>query len=218
VRTIPIAAAPSGTAAALRLRPRVTAAEAPTAASGLAYRELRQAPLFLVSLDARELRTDQRTMDGTVFDIGKIMCGCFRNVGVGRHVRAGAIRRTIGDRRFSNGYGGWRGQIGRGVSCFGMLDWRIRRRVCEVTGRQHGWGFRVGHSREHFLEQRVRRFLLAAPRDLAPLVDVLGVACGASRLLDVFFYHRNDGVVGQPPLTRTVVIQYVAESQPALLH
>ena len=59
---------------------------------------------------------------------------------------------------------------------------------------------------------------LAALRNLAALVQVLGVAGRTPGLLDVLFDHRDDGVVGQPPFARTVVVQYVTETQPALLH
>jgi hypothetical protein len=44
----------------------VAAAEA--APAGLTNRELREAPLFLVPLDARELCTNQRPMHGPLFD------------------------------------------------------------------------------------------------------------------------------------------------------
>jgi hypothetical protein len=47
---------------------------------------------------------------------------------------------------------------------------------------------------------------------------VLGIARRAACLLDVFLDHRHDGVVGHAPLARTVVVQYVTETQPALLH
>jgi hypothetical protein len=48
------------------LHPGIAATE--TAPSGLTNRELREAPLFLVPLDARELRTNQRPMHRSLFD------------------------------------------------------------------------------------------------------------------------------------------------------
>lgn len=71
---------------------------------------------------------------------------------------------------------------------------------------------------EDFLVERAGGLFLSPSRDFAPFVRVLGIARRAPGLLDVFFYHRNDGMVGQPPLARTVVVQYVTETQPALLH
>src|SRR5687767_123086 len=71
---------------------------------------------------------------------------------------------------------------------------------------------------ENFLVEGAGRLRLAAARRLAPFVDVLGVARRASRLLDVFVDHRDHGVIGHAPLARTVVVQNVTETQPALLH
>jgi hypothetical protein len=47
---------------------------------------------------------------------------------------------------------------------------------------------------------------------------VLRVARGAAGLFDVLFDHGDNGMIRQPPFTRTVIIQYVTETQPALLH
>jgi hypothetical protein len=47
---------------------------------------------------------------------------------------------------------------------------------------------------------------------------MFGVAGGAPRLLDVFVDHRDDSVIGHAAFARTVVVQNVTETQPALLH
>jgi hypothetical protein len=47
---------------------------------------------------------------------------------------------------------------------------------------------------------------------------VLGVTRRAAGLLDVFLDHGHDGVIGHAPLTRTVIVKNVTETQPALLH
>jgi hypothetical protein len=47
---------------------------------------------------------------------------------------------------------------------------------------------------------------------------MLRVARRAAGLLDVLFDHGDYGMVGQPPLARAVVIQYVTETQRPLLH
>jgi hypothetical protein len=71
---------------------------------------------------------------------------------------------------------------------------------------------------EHFLVKSPGTVRLLAARRLAALVDVLRVARRAPRLLHVFFDHRHDGVIGYASLSRTVVVQNVTETQPALLH
>jgi hypothetical protein len=199
------------------LHPGVAATE--TAPSGLTNRELREAPLFLVPLDARELCANQRPMHRSLFDFNLTRLDRSR---VGDWLRNGLSR------GFVTRVPRWRGDGGRhrlqmrGEMPLGRLDGFIGGRgwrgIGEVTGSELGGNVRFRHPGEHFLVKRRRRFLLASPRDLTTLVDVFRIARRASRLLDVFFYHRDDGMIGQPPLTRTVVIQYVAESQPALLH
>jgi hypothetical protein len=47
---------------------------------------------------------------------------------------------------------------------------------------------------------------------------VFGVAGGAPRLFHVLFDDGDYGVIGHAPLARTVVVQNVTETQPALLH
>src|SRR5438128_217484 len=59
---------------------------------------------------------------------------------------------------------------------------------------------------------------LSPPWRLAALVGVLGVACRTPCLLDVVFDHRHDGVVRHASFARTIVVQNVTETQPALLH
>jgi hypothetical protein len=50
------------------------------------------------------------------------------------------------------------------------------------------------------------------------LVFVLGVTGCASRLFDVVFHHRDDRMVGDAALTRTIVVEDVTEPTPALIH
>jgi len=47
---------------------------------------------------------------------------------------------------------------------------------------------------------------------------MFGVARAAPRQFDVLVDHRDDGVVGNTTLARTVVIQHVTRPWPALLH
>jgi hypothetical protein len=189
-------------------------------AAALPNRELREPTLFLVSLYSRELRADERPMNRTLFQFDRRLTArltghvsahscaiAFRDLFTIVHVAfARGFRRRVFDHR-CDADGDWRG--GRPhyrLHDGGIKLWIDRRAVGgKVTG-------------QHFLVERSCRFLLAASRNLAPFVRVLSVARRASGLLDVLFYHRDDGVVSQPPLARTVVVQYVTETQPALLH
>ena len=116
----------------------------------------------------------------------------------------------------------------------GAVDQRRVGRVCDgvdwigrlvVFGLVHSvgfsggrGGFRIGESGEDLLVELAGRFRFLAAGGLAAFVDVLGVAGRAPCLLDVFRDHGHDGVIGHAPLARTVVVQYVTETQPALLH
>jgi hypothetical protein len=71
---------------------------------------------------------------------------------------------------------------------------------------------------QHFLVKRRRAVLFPPTGGLAALVGVLGVTGSTSRLLDGLFNHGHDRVIRQATLTRTVVIQNVSKTQPALLH
>jgi hypothetical protein len=50
------------------------------------------------------------------------------------------------------------------------------------------------------------------------LVFMVRVTRGAARLLHRIVNHRNDGVIGNAALARTVVVENVTEPNPALLH
>jgi hypothetical protein len=93
--------------------------------------------------------------------------------------------------------------------------------VDDVAGNGDGEGrrrFGLGHRGEDFLVQRAWRFFLAALRHAGPLVDVLCVARRATGLLDLVLDHGDDRMVGHAPFARTVVVQCVTETQPALVH
>jgi hypothetical protein len=199
----------------VRFHPRVSAAEMAVAAA-LPNRELRQTAFFLLSFYPWELRPNQRSMNWTFFQFDRRLCA-----GVGAHVRA--TRRDINMIVHVVFVGGFRARIfGGGCDANGDWYWYV-----DLHRRLRGFGIKLWARRravggevcgEDFLVERRRRFLLAASRNLSPFIRVLGIARRASSLLDVLFYHRDDGVVGQPPLARTVVVQYVTETQPALLH
>ena len=61
-------------------------------------------------------------------------------------------------------------------------------------------------------------FLLPLRGHPGLLVFVIGVARGAARLLDLVVDHRDNRMIGDAALARTVVVQNVTEPKPALLH
>src|SRR6185437_14774256 len=85
-----------------------------------------------------------------------------------------------------------------------------------------GLGFRVdlwgtGHHRR-WRSRCDNGLRFPSPRRFSTLVRVFGVARRASSLFDLVLDHRDDYVIRHAALTRTVVVQYVTETQPALLH
>src|SRR3954463_7022833 len=80
--------------------------------------------------------------------------------------------------------------------------------------RSDGAGTRVFDA---FLRQRTR-LLATRRRRLRLLVFVLGVTRRTPRLSDVVLDHRDNDVIGDTALARTVVVENVTEPKPALLH
>jgi len=77
----------------------------------------------------------------------------------------------------------------------------------------------AGHAGEHLLIEGAGDFLLAALwRHLRLLELVITVTSGASGLAHFVADHRDDGMIGDSALARTVVVDYVAETRLALLH
>jgi hypothetical protein len=74
----------------------------------------------------------------------------------------------------------------------------------------------LGHISGQGLRERV--LLLARSGDACLLVFVVRIARRAARLFHLVVDHRDDRVVGDAALTRTVVVQNVTEPKPALLH
>jgi hypothetical protein len=58
----------------------------------------------------------------------------------------------------------------------------------------------------------------AGGRHFRALVLMLRLTRRAARLLHLVVDHRNDGVIGDAALARTIVVQNVTEPDPALLH
>jgi hypothetical protein len=91
------------------------------------------------------------------------------------------------------------------------------------------WWFRIGHRRTYerrrFGAGEQRCIGRGRPGLLAPrrrhfclLILVVRVAGGAACLLHLVFNHRDDRMIRDAALARTVVVQNVTEPNPALLH
>jgi hypothetical protein len=78
------------------------------------------------------------------------------------------------------------------------------------SGREQRRLLHVGHAGEDFLVQRGGSLFLPALRHARAFVGMLRVARCATCLLDVFFDHGDDRVVGNAALTWTVVVENVA--------
>jgi hypothetical protein len=202
--------------------------------------EVGWAPFVFLTLDARQLRADQRTVDGALFRVGETGLGV-RGLQIGASlVASGDDRRLEGRWRFRGELAAWRrrgpahhrrgGQIvlahhvavGVAVPVSPVIhtmptDGQVGRGG-SLTVVGTSWYLSVGLACQHFLEESRRAFLLASARGLTALVRVLGIAGRALCLFDGRFNHGDDRVIRHTTLTRAIVIQNVSETQPALLH
>jgi hypothetical protein len=128
------------------------------------------------------------------------------------------------------------GGCGSGSRCshwpFGQLggldgDESVRDIGALIATHEFVRGFHLGlggnasrmRSLKSFENLREHGWLFAAMcRSLAVFVLVLGVANDAAGLFDVIVDHRHDGVIRDPALARTIIVQHVAGPKPALLH
>lgn len=115
--------------------------------------------------------------------------------------------------------------VARRAVAGGRLFGRRRRRVAGrhlrgcVGPRRRDSGVRlVAHSGQNLVVKRVRSILATPTRRAAAFERMLGIARRASRLTNRVLNHRDDGVVGHAPLTRTVIVDGVTDPQPALIH
>ena len=190
------------------------------AATGLTHGELGQRSRILLTLWTRQRCANQRPMDGT-----------FLHVHDAREIRVRFVRFDVSifTTSFSSNFStSFSTSFSTGVRIslvgnkrVGYSDRLVVRLVERRSGFNGGSSQRrvcVRLSRKHLFVQRRRRFLLLSARCLAALVWMFGVAGRTTRLLDVFFDHGYHRVIRHSTLTRTVVVQYVSETQPALLH
>jgi hypothetical protein len=201
---MPVAVA---TLAATPLADAPVAAEVSVAAA--ANGEVRKRPCILLTFRTRKRRADQRAVDGAILDLRR---------GVGLRIVSSAI---LVNGKLVLPFGRFRLTLAAG-SLFHRVLLGIGKRLAELgcgggNSEDRCW-ILVRNPSKHLAVECSGGILPFAPRCFAAFVGVLGVTGRATRLLDVVFDHRDDGVVRHTPLARTVVVQYVTETQPALLH
>jgi hypothetical protein len=175
--------------AALSLESAVTRAR-------LTDRELRSGTGRELAFHARQRGPDERPMHAPFL--------LRTRSGRRRLVRRGRLRRSQARHRF----GRRSGRLGRRA--------RRRRDQRRSLSRTHP---SLRHGRQDLLVQGRRGgLLLPLRRKPAPLVRVFPVAGRASSLPDFLPDHRDDGMVGEAALARTVIVQDVTEPKLTLLH
>ena len=85
-------------------------------------------------------------------------------------------------------------------------------------GRRGRGRHRSVHALQDLIEERRRLRLAARRRHSAFLVFVFRVADSATRPLNLIVDHRDNRVIGDAALARTIIIQHVAGPIPAVLH
>jgi hypothetical protein len=200
-------------AAALATMPRTESIGA--SSTGLTNGEFGNRPRRrLLTVGSRKRRTDQRPMDGAIVPrvlvlsfVRVVEAFCRLLVDVGLLLNQRCWRRTRSGNRFfcwfvkiwENGLflsGIWIN--GTSVVSRGDAFWSA------------GCNLRI---------QRGGRLVLAPlPRNLGLFVDVLRVACGTAGLFHILANHRDDGVVRNAALARTVIVENVTKPKLALLH
>jgi hypothetical protein len=182
----------------------LTRTETVVSSSGLANREIGVlAGRRRLALDTRQLRANQRTMNGAL--VGRRLALSFLMVGV--LLRSDRFITTLDLIRLC----GYREHFFDHIFMLGTGHadaFRFLRIVDDLLGR-HGCDGRQDGRRLGFL---------SLARHTRVLVFMIRVARRATRLFDVLTDHGDDDVIRQTPLARTVVIQNVTRPKLALLH
>ena len=192
------------------LRVAIVAVEATRA--GLTHGEVRELALGRLAFRTRERRANQRTMYRALVLDRRFGRGCdssssSRRLGdrrgfglrCSRFVTEDAFMFNVGlHSRVLRGHVLHRSVLGRHVPRGGALPRRA--------------GGHIGGEYRHAL------LLLSLRWHSRLLVLVVRVAGRATGLLHLVFNHRDDGVIGDAPFPRTVVVYDVTEPKPALLH
>jgi hypothetical protein len=176
---------------------------AAAAAARLTDRELRNLSLRRLTLGSRQRRANQPAVHGTVI-IASVVARRGRVI-VSAHIGALAVRLGL----LARGGGGLHRRgvrpdyVLRDLFFVGHVD----------IGHRRAWTSGIGRvAYQHAVLLAARR------RNLGLLVFMIRVARCATSLLHLVFDHRDDRVIGDAALARTIVVQNVTEPKPALLH
>jgi hypothetical protein len=189
--SVPIAVAAVGA----RLRPTAATERSVAAGRHVSDCEVGRLALDLLAFRTGKLRANERPVDGPVFYGRRNGFVSARRFRIRR--RRGLLLEEIIGHHFLN-----------------YLEARIGNRVFIDVDR--GRADRGRHVARGAGKRRC--VFLASTGCLPALVGVLGVARRATRLFDIVLDHCDDGMIGHAPFTRTIVVQYVTETQPTLLH
>jgi hypothetical protein len=176
---------------------------APAAATWLTDRKLRNLSLRRLTLGARQRRANQPTVHGTVI-IASVVARRGRVI-VNAHIGAHTVRLRL----LARGGSGLHRRVVR--PGYFLWDLLVVGHVDIGHGRTGTRG--IGRvARQHAVLLAARR------RNSGLLIFVIRVARCAASLLHLVFDHRDDRVIGDAALARTIVVQNVTEPKPALLH
>ncbi len=238
VRTVAVAVAGPCPGAAAVIRRDRAPRKCAGAARRLTDREFRQPPLFLLPFDPRELRANQRPVNRTLVDFDRFVLrladgaaafasGASGGTGAGIAAAAGLANVGCGAASTTGSTAASAESASASLTAStGSLATPSAAAPSAAT--PSAARDRRSRGREPLPSPACRPALpcrarpafpsCAASGRLPAFVRVLRVARRAAGLLDVFFDHRDDRVVGHAPLARTVVVQNVTETQRALLH
>jgi hypothetical protein len=157
-------------------------------------------------LGARQRCTNETTMDRAILVRGRRYRFLLRAI-VGVHVLNRFDRHRLRCSNVSD-----RGSVGELVDIHIIVV-----RSLEALSRQRRGGARLGAAGAD-LRHEAPGFLFPPRGHTRLFVFMVRIARRATRLLDLILDHRNDRVIGNAALTRTVVVENVTEPRPALLH
>jgi hypothetical protein len=176
---------------------------AAAAATWLTDRKLRNLSLRHLSIGPRQRGANQPAVHGTVI----VACIVARRGRVIVNGRIGGLAVHLG--LLARGSDG----LHRGIVRPDDIFWDLLFIGHVDIGHRRTGTRRIGRvARQHAVLLAARR------RNPGLLVFVIRVARCAASLLHLVFDHRDDRVIGDAALARTVVVQNVTEPKPALLH
>ena len=172
---------------------------APVEPAVLTNGEIRGLALRNLALGPRQRRPNQRTMDPFVIRVARSLPARTRGPTLDSTTGSGSTASAVGT------------TSGRSIGAVSASS-------TTTGGSGSGTGGRANAAASVPVHQRGLRLLAPRGRHLGLLIFVVRVAGGAACLLHLVFNHRDDRMIRDAALARTVVVQNVTEPNPALLH